>query len=84
MTETTIGDNASKQLRAYIERVERLHEERKALGDDVADVYREAKGTGFDVKAMKTVIRLRGQDPDKRREQEAIVETYLHALGEET
>jgi uncharacterized protein (UPF0335 family) len=82
MTNATIGDNATKQLKSYVERVERLHEERKALGDDISDIYREAKGTGLDVKAMKTVIRLRGQDPDKRREHEAIVETYLHALGD--
>lgn len=72
---------AKDQLKAFVERIERLHEERKALADDVRDVYLEAKGNGFDVKALKTIIKLRAQDPDERSEHEAIVETYLHALG---
>lgn len=72
---------AKDHLKAFVERIERLHEEKKAISDDIADVYREAKGTGFDVKALRTVIRLRAQDADERKEQEAIVETYLHALG---
>ena len=69
------------QLKAFIERIERLEEEKKALADDIRDVYAEAKGTGFDVKALRSVVRLRKQDVDERKEQEAILETYLQALG---
>ena len=69
------------QLKAFVERIERLEEEKKAIADDVRDVYAEAKGNGFDVKALRTVVRLRKQDVNERKEQEAILETYLHALG---
>ena len=72
---------AKDQLKAFVERVERLEEEKKAIADDIRDVYAEAKGTGFDVKALRVVVRLRKQDVNERKEQEAILETYLHALG---
>jgi uncharacterized protein (UPF0335 family) len=72
---------AKDQLKALVERIERLHEEKDSISDDIADVYREAKANGFDVKALRTVIRLRGEDVNTRKEHEAIVETYLHALG---
>lgn len=72
---------AKDQLKAFIERVERLEEEKKAIADDIRDVYAEAKGTGFDVKALRTIVRLRKQDADERKEQETILETYMHALG---
>jgi uncharacterized protein (UPF0335 family) len=72
---------AKDQLKAIIERIEHLEEEKKALSDDIRDVYAEAKGNGYDVTALRTVIRLRKQDKDERAEQEAILETYLHALG---
>jgi uncharacterized protein (UPF0335 family) len=72
---------AKDQLKAFIERIERLEEEKRAIADDVRDVYAEAKGNGFDIKALRTVVRLRKQDSNERKEQEAIVETYLHALG---
>jgi uncharacterized protein (UPF0335 family) len=72
---------SQQQLRAFIERIERLEEERKALASDIRDVFGEAKATGFDVKAMRQVLRLRKQDIHERQEQEALVETYLHALG---
>jgi uncharacterized protein (UPF0335 family) len=72
---------AKDQLKAFVERVERLEEEKKAIADDIRDVYAEAKGTGYDVKALRTVVRLRKQDLNERKEQEAILETYLHALG---
>ena len=72
---------AKDQLRAFIERIERLEEEKKALADDIRDVFAEAKGTGFDVKALRAVLKLRKQDVDERREHETILETYLHALG---
>ena len=69
------------QLKAFIERIERLEEEKKAIGDDIRDVYAEAKGTGFDIKALRTIVRMRKQDINERKEQEALIETYMHALG---
>jgi uncharacterized protein (UPF0335 family) len=72
---------AKDQLKAIIERIEHLEEEKKAISDDIRDVYAEAKGNGYDVKALRTVVRLRKQDKNERAEQEAILETYLHALG---
>jgi uncharacterized protein (UPF0335 family) len=72
---------AKDQLKAFVERVERLEEEKKAISDDIRDVYGEAKANGYDVKAMRAVVRLRKQDVNERKEQEAILETYLHALG---
>ena len=72
---------ARDQLKAIIERIERLEEEKKATSDDIRDVYAEAKGNGFDVKALRAIIRMRKMDSDERREQEAVLETYMHALG---
>ena len=72
---------AKDQLKAFVERVERLEEEKKAIADDIRDVFAEAKANGFDVKALRTVVRLRKLDANERREQEAVLETYLHALG---
>ena len=72
---------AKDHLKAFVERVERLEEEKKALSDDIRDVYAEAKANGFDVKALRQVVRLRKQDVEERKEQEAILETYLQALG---
>jgi uncharacterized protein (UPF0335 family) len=72
---------AKDQLKAFVERVERLEEEKKAIADDIRDVYAEAKGNGYDVKTLRVVVRLRKQDVNERKEQEAILETYLHALG---
>ena len=72
---------AKDHLKAFVERVERLEEEKKAITDDIRDVYAEAKGSGFDVKALRTIVRLRKLDADERREQETILETYMHALG---
>ncbi len=73
--------SAKDQLRAFVSRIERLEEEKAALAADLREVYAEAKGNGFDVKALRRVISLRKQDQDKRREEEAILTTYLHALG---
>ena len=80
---TEIGHNsiAKDQLKSIIERVERLEEDKKAISDDIKDVYGEAKGNGYDVKALRRIVSLRKQDPDKRAEQEAILDTYMHALG---
>jgi len=72
---------AKDHLKAFVERVERLEEEKKAIADDIRDVYAEAKANGFDIKALRTVVRMRKQDVNERKEQEAILETYLHALG---
>ena len=72
---------ARDQLRSFIERIERLEEEKKTIADDIKDVYGEAKGTGFDSKILKKVISIRKKDKDERLEQEAILETYLLALG---
>jgi uncharacterized protein (UPF0335 family) len=72
---------AKDQLKSIIERIERLEEEKKTISDDIRDVYAESKGNGFDVKALRAVIRLRKQDPNERQEQETILETYMQALG---
>ena len=77
MAGTVSGD----QLRSFIERVERLEEEKKALADDIKDVFAEAKGNGYDTKTMRTIIRLRKQEPHEREEQEQILDTYMAALG---
>ena len=72
---------AVDQLKSIIERIERLEEEKKAISEDIKDVYAESKGNGFDVKALRTIIRMRKQDANERAEQETILETYLQALG---
>jgi uncharacterized protein (UPF0335 family) len=72
---------AKDQLKAIIERIERLEEEKKTISDDIRDVYAEAKGNGFDVKALRTIVRLRKQDANERAEEETILETYMQALG---
>jgi uncharacterized protein (UPF0335 family) len=68
-------------LRALLERIERLEEEKKALSDDIKDVYAEAKGNGFDAKIIRKIVSIRKQDRDKRREEEEILDLYLAALG---
>ena len=72
---------AKDQLKAFVERIERLEEEKKATSGDIRDVYAEAKGTGFDTKALRTIVRLRKLNIDERREQQEVLDTYLHALG---
>jgi len=69
------------QLRSFIERIERLEEEKKTIGDDIRDVYAELKGTGFDAKAVRTIIRLRKKEDHERQEEEAIIDLYKEALG---
>lgn len=75
------GGIAAAQLRAFVERIERLEEEKKSIADDIKDVYGEAKGTGFDTKVLRQVVRLRKQEPTEREEQEALLDLYMHALG---
>jgi uncharacterized protein (UPF0335 family) len=72
---------AAGQLRAFIERIERLEEEKKTIADDIKDVFAEMKGTGFDTKAVRTIIRLRKKDQAERQEEEAILDLYKAALG---
>jgi uncharacterized protein (UPF0335 family) len=85
---STIGHNsepatkfAKDQLKSIIERVERLEEQKAEIASDIRDVYAEAKGNGFDVKALRTIIRMRKQDANERAEQAQILETYMVALG---
>jgi uncharacterized protein (UPF0335 family) len=75
------GGIARDQLKSIVERVEKLEEEKKAIADDIKEVFAEAKANGFDVKILRTVIRLRKQDTSERQEQEALLDLYLHALG---
>jgi len=72
---------AKDQLKSIVERIERLEEEKKVIADDIRDIYAEAKGNGYDVKALRTIVRMRKQDPNERAEEETILETYMHALG---
>jgi len=78
-----VGHNsiAKDQLKSIIERVERLEEDKAAIGSDIKDVYAEAKGNGYDVKALRAIVRYRKEDAQDRAEREAIFETYLNALG---
>ena len=77
------GNVAADQLRLFIERIERLEEEKKGIADDIKDVYLEAKATGYDSKIMRQIIRLRKMPVHDRQEMEAILQTYLAALGME-
>ena len=72
---------AGDQLRAFVERIERMEEEKKAIADDIREIYAEAKGNGFDAKILRQVVRLRKLDKAERMEQEAILDLYMHALG---
>ncbi len=72
---------AAGQLKALIERIERLEEDKKQIADDIKDVYAEAKGTGFDTKALRTIVRLRKKEASEREEEEAILDLYKAALG---
>ena len=72
---------AAGELKAFIERIERLEEEKKALAGDLRDVYTEAKSQGFDTKVMRKIVALRRRDHAERKEEEAIMDLYLEALG---
>lgn len=77
-----MSDNiAADQLRLFIERIERLEEEKKGITDDIRDAYTEAKATGYDVKTMRAIVRLRRLENHARQEAEALLETYKNALG---
>lgn len=72
---------AADELRAFIERIERLEEEKKTISDDVKDVYGEAKSRGYDVKVLRKIVSIRKQDQNERQEQDAILDLYMQALG---
>jgi uncharacterized protein (UPF0335 family) len=72
---------AKDHLKAFVERIERLEEEKKTIADDIRDVYAESKANGFDTKVLRQVVKLRKQDANERNEQQAVLETYMHALG---
>lgn len=76
-------NDAGLKIKAYVERVERLAEERQVTTDDIKDVYAEAKSNGFDVKALRRLVAQRKKDADKVKEENAIFETYAHAIGQE-
>ncbi|HWD67379.1 MAG TPA: DUF2312 domain-containing protein [Caulobacteraceae bacterium] len=77
----TMSSKAQGKLKSLIERIERLEEDRKAVGADLREVYAEAKGEGFDTKILRKVVRLRGQDSAKRQEEAALVDLYIAAIG---
>jgi uncharacterized protein (UPF0335 family) len=80
--ENALKHNAAKgQLKSIVDRIEQMNEEIKALTSDRGDIYTEAKGNGFDVKALRTVVRLRAMDAQKRAEQDAVLDVYMLALG---
>ena len=76
-----IGGVSGKRLRAYLDRIERLEEEKKGIADDIKDIYAEAKGVGFDAKILRKVYQLRKMNTDKRREEEELLELYKAAVG---
>lgn len=80
-TDDLMGNAETGQLRAFVERIERLNEEKKALTEDIKEVYAEAKGGGFDPKIIRKVIAIRKQDVGKRQEEEALLDLYLANLG---
>jgi len=86
LEEPGIGHNslenvAAVELRNFLDRIERLEEEKQTIADDIKDVFGEAKGRGYDTKSIRTILKMRKQDADERREQESILDSYLLALG---
>ena len=79
---SSVNADTAKRLLSIIERIERLEEERKALSEDVKDIYKEAKSAGFDAPTIRLIIKHRAEDADKRAEREALLETYMAALGQ--
>jgi uncharacterized protein (UPF0335 family) len=81
-TMTEVGNNTAKDLQSLIERIENMEADKKAISEDIKDVYSEAKGRGYDTAAIKEIVKMRREDAEKRRTREAIVDTYLAALGQ--
>lgn len=78
---STLQQAAQNQLRQFVEQIENLEEQKKAIADDIRDKFLEAKSVGFDVKALRQIVRLRKKSRDQRQEEESILEVYMHALG---
>ena len=78
---TTLQGSAQAQLRQFVEQIERLEEEKKAIAADIRDKFAEAKSQGFDVKAMRKIVQLRKKSAVERQEEEGVLEVYMHALG---
>jgi uncharacterized protein (UPF0335 family) len=80
---SNIGHNTvhGDQLKSIVERIEHMEEEKATIAADIRDIYKEAKGNGFDTKALRDIVKIRKQDAAKRQEHEALVEVYMHALG---
>lgn len=81
MPDAATSDSPAQRLRSFIERIERLEEEKAGIAADIKEVYAEAKGTGFDVKIMRQIVRLRKMEVESRREQEELLDLYKRALG---
>ena len=81
MAKVKFGGVSADQLKSIIARVEKLEEEKAAIADDIRDVFAEAKGNGFDVKAIRQILKIRKQDAQEREEEESILDTYLRAQG---
>lgn len=81
MTKTKAGPIAGDRIKSFLERIEKLIEERAAIGSDIRDIFAEAKGVGYDVKTMRKLIQLRAMDANDRAEAEALLDTYAHAIG---
>ena len=81
MTNTISEASEDSQLRAFITRIEHLDEEKRTIASDIKEVYAEAKGTGYDITIMRKIVAIRRQDKEKRREEEAMLDLYLHKLG---
>lgn len=78
---TKAGPISAERLKSFVERIEKLEEEKSSIGSDIKDIYSEAKGVGYDTKTIRKVIALRKMDAAERDEQEALLDTYAHALG---
>ena len=78
---STLQASAQNQLRQFVEQIERLEEVKKQLASDIRDKYTEAKSVGFDIKALRQIVRLRKKSNEERQEEESILEVYMHALG---
>ena len=76
-----IGDNAAKDVISIIERIERLEDEKKQIANDISDVYKESKGRGYDATALKEIIKIRREDPNKREARESMVDVYMRAIN---
>lgn len=78
---SNVGGVSGDRLKSYLDRIERLTEEKKGIGEDISDIFAEAKAAGFDTKTMRAILKLRQMDGEKRREQEELLELYKAAVG---